>query len=312
MSVFLATLSRMAFLFALILAGWLLARRGSVPDDAPQVLSRLENALFIPALMMGTFMDHFTPARLRAAGGVFLAGFAFCAAGLPVAVLLARLCARDTYRRRIYTYGLAFSNFGFMGNAVVSALFPDLFAEYLIFTLPYWVFIDVWGIPALLIADNAETQRPADALKRLCNPMMAGMLLGMVWGLSGLGAPAWIADLVSATGACMSPVAMLLTGMTVARMSPRRALSDRGIWTATGLRLILLPAVTIAILMALRLPEPVELCALCVSAMPLGLNTIVIPGAYGRDTSTAAGMALISHAVSCLTIPLAMMAINWI
>ena len=38
--------------------------------------------------------------------------------------------------------------------------------------------------------------------------------------------------------------------------------------------------------------------------MPLGLNTLVIPAAYGKDTSAAAGMALVSHLLSCITIPL--------
>jgi predicted permease len=38
--------------------------------------------------------------------------------------------------------------------------------------------------------------------------------------------------------------------------------------------------------------------------MPLGLNTLVIPAAYGKDTSAAAGMALVSHFLSCISIPL--------
>ena len=38
--------------------------------------------------------------------------------------------------------------------------------------------------------------------------------------------------------------------------------------------------------------------------MPLGLNTVVVPAAYGKDTSVPAGMALVSHALSVVTIPL--------
>jgi predicted permease len=41
--------------------------------------------------------------------------------------------------------------------------------------------------------------------------------------------------------------------------------------------------------------------------MPLGLNTVVIPAAYGRDTSVAAGMALVSHVFSLVTVPLMLM-----
>ena len=46
------------------------------------------------------------------------------------------------------------------------------------------------------------------------------------------------------------------------------------------------------------------ICLVCCAAMPLGLNSVVIPAGYGKDTSVAAGMVLISHALSVITIPL--------
>ena len=39
-------------------------------------------------------------------------------------------------------------------------------------------------------------------------------------------------------------------------------------------------------------------------AAPLGLNTVVFPAAYGEDSSTGASMAMISHTLCVLTIPL--------
>ena len=54
----------------------------------------------------------------------------------------------------------------------------------------------------------------------------------------------------------------------------------------------------------LKIPETIYLCALCSLAMPLGLNTIVIPSALCKDTSVAAGMTVISHMLSCVTIPI--------
>ena len=53
--------------------------------------------------------------------------------------------------------------------------------------------------------------------------------------------------------------------------------------------------------------EDAYLCALCSLAMPLGLNTIVIPSALGKDTTDAAGMAVISHLLSAISIPLIFM-----
>lgn len=57
----------------------------------------------------------------------------------------------------------------------------------------------------------------------------------------------------------------------------------------------------------LKLSYGIEACIVCNLAMPLGLSTVVIPASYGKDTSTAAGMALLSHLLSCATIPLIFM-----
>ena len=54
----------------------------------------------------------------------------------------------------------------------------------------------------------------------------------------------------------------------------------------------------------LPLPETLEYCMICNLAMPLGLSTIVVPAAYGKDSTAASSMALISHLLSCITIPL--------
>lgn len=303
MTIFFTTLDRMVFLLALILIGYLLVKIRVVDVDAATVLSRLENWLFLPALVMGTFLNQFTVERLTAAWQPFVAGCAVLVVTVPLAILGARLCSKDAYIRRIFTYGLSFSNFGFMGNAVVSALFPEFFADYLIFTLPFWILIQLWGVPVLLISTDGEGRSLGQSLRKLLNPMMIGMVIGMILGLSGLKMPGFFTSLVSDVGACMSPVAMLLTGITVAKIDLVKTLTDLRIYAVTALRLIAFPLLAVLALVFLPLPKTIELCTVCALAMPLGLNTVVVPSAYGRDTTAAAGMALISHVLSCLSIP---------
>ena len=60
MVVFLATLNQTAFLFLFIVAGFILSRCKLVADNAHSVLSKLENYIFIPALVLGTFIKNFT------------------------------------------------------------------------------------------------------------------------------------------------------------------------------------------------------------------------------------------------------------
>lgn len=307
MTIFSTTLSQMAFLLILIVIGYLLSKFNAVPSNAATVLSKLENTVLIPALVMGTFVENFTVERLGAAWKLLLAGSVVLAVTIPLAIWMAHLCAKDGYTRKIFTYGLAFSNFGFMGNAIVSVLFPDIFLDYLIFTLPFWIAIYLWAVPALLITESGKRRTFKENLKSLVNPMFLAMLIGMLIGLAKIPLPTWLRSVISASGSCMSPIAMLLTGMTVASIHLRATFRKVDIYVVSLLRLVAFPLVGVGILSLLPVPSTIAICTVCALAMPLGLNTIVIPSAYGKDTSTAAGMALISHILSCVSIPLIFM-----
>lgn len=302
----------MAFLFSLIVIGYILAKLKVIPENSASVLAKLENTIFIPGLVLGTFIKNFTVERISTAWILFVGSFAICVIVIPLAILVSKLCAKDKYTQNIYTYGLAFSNFGFMGNAVVSALFPDIFLEYLIFTLPLWILIYLWGVPSLLISDGSKRSL-GQKMKSFVNPMFIAMIIGMIIGISGLKLPGWTTSVISTAGDCMSPIAMLLTGITVAGISLKKVFTNVGVWVVSVVRLIIFPLIFIGLFYVLPLPGSLDtfvICAVCSLAMPLGLNTIVIPSAYGRDTTVASGMALISHLLSCLTIPLIFMLFN--
>jgi len=307
MEVFLSTLNQIAFLFALILIGYFLAKRNIIPKDSSMVLAKLENTVFVPALVMGTFIKNFTVEQISSAWKLLLISFLLALVVIPIVILISRCITKDAYHRNIYTYGLAFSNFGFMGNAVVSAMFPDIFLEYIIFTLPLWVLIYLWGVPNLLIAESGEKQSIKERAKAFLNPMFVGMLIGMVIGLLRIPVPAWAMSVVDVASSCMSPIAMLLTGITVSTISLKKTFTDKQIYAVSIIRLILIPLAFIGVAQWIPMNQTVYVCAICSLAMPLGLNTIVIPSAYGKDTSVAAGMAVISHILACITIPLIFM-----
>lgn len=304
METLIPTLNQMGFLFLLIIIGYAVSRIGAVPPNATVTLSRMENNIFIPALVMGTFMTNFTVERIRTAWMYLLGGVGTLLLTVPLAILFARLCAKDAYTRNIYTYGLSFSNFGFMGNAVVAALFPDIFMEYLIFVLPMWALIYTWGTPVLLIPSDGDRRSIRDRLRTFINPMFIGMLIGIVLGLLPVTLPDFLQNGITTLGNCMSPVAMLLTGMTISRISLRRAFTNVSVYIVSLLRLLAFPLAALALLMLLPLPTSLEVCIVCCLAMPLGLNTIVVPAAYGKDSTVASSMTLISHLLSCITIPL--------
>ena len=304
MSVFATTLNQIAFLFGFIIIGYILVKIKVLPENSAKVLSKLENTIFIPALVMGTFIENFTIERIGAAWKLLSVSFIIACVAIPFAILVSKLVTKDKYIQKIYTYGLSFSNFGFMGNAVVKSLFPDVFFEYLIFTLPLWILIYIWGVPRLLIADSGKKHTFRESLKSFVNPMFIAMLIGMVIGLLNIELPEWTLSLINVSGDCMSPIAMILTGVVVSSISPKKTFTNVRIYIVSVIRLIIMPVLFIAVTSFFETSEVTYICALCSLAMPLGLNTIVIPSALGKDTTIAAGMTVVSHLLSCITIPL--------
>ena len=308
------TLNQMIFLFAFILLGYILTKSGYLPASAASILSKLENMIFIPALVLGTFIQNFTVASFSSAWKILLFSLILELVLIPICILICKACAKDKYTQKIYTYGLCFSNFGFMGNAVVAAIFPQYFAQYILFTLPLWSLIYVWGVPTLLIGTDEQKTSLKSRLKAFVNPMFICMIVGMIVGITGIstlalpyealnGTRDTVLKVITVAGDCMSPVAMLLTGITLAGINLKGTLKKGSIYVVSVLRLIIFPLIAIGIFAFVPCPEMLVICTVCSLAMPLGLNTIVVPSAYGKDTSTAAGMALISHLLSVLTIP---------
>ena len=303
--VFKTTLECMAFLFSLIVIGYILVKCKALPEEASIPLSKLENFLFIPALVMGAFMNNFTTQMLGKMGIAFLGGTVFLLVSIPIAIFFAKILTKDKTSEKIYTYSLCISNFGFMGNAVVSAVFPAYFPEYVMFTLPLWVGINVWGAPILLTERKEGEKFGAKQLvKSLINPLTIAMIIGMALGLSGIKVPNFFNKIVTDLGSCMSPIAMLLTGMTVAKVSLKSIFKSLRIYLVSAIKLLLFPALALLVIFVFKIPSTLAVLIASASAMPLGLNIVVIPRAQGRDVSFSSGLILVSHILSVLTIPL--------
>lgn len=318
----------MGVLGCYMVIGFVIAKLGIVDKKSTALLSKLENNVFLPALVLYTFTENFTLGSLSQSWKLLLFSLGTELIIIPIAIVSARLASKDGFIRRMYTYGLSFSNFGFMGNAVVQALFsPAFYQSYIIFTLPLWTLIYIWGVPGLLIergeviSEQPRKKKLSQTVKPLINPMFIALLIGAVIGISGTGEfllsmnggkGFFLTQVVKVCGDCMSPIAMIMTGITFAFIDIRRVLTDKSIYAVTAFRLIVYPLVLggIALLFknhVIAFDDAIFQCFVISLAMPLGLNTIVIPAAFGRDTSVPAGMALISHTLSIATIPLIMM-----
>lgn len=303
MQVFSASFNQMLVLFTFMALGYFLNFKGILPLNTSLALSRLETNVLVPCLVFNTFFKYCTVENISEKWLYIVYGTAITIVSILIAVFLSKLFSKDGYLRKIYTYSFAVANFSFMGNAVVLGIFgEDVLFDYMIFTLPLCLYVYSYGTASLKPDSDNKL-----SIKMFMNPICLSMLFGGVAGLLGLPIPKFLVTAISSAGACMSPLAMMLTGFVVANFSIKRLASFKRIYLASALRLIILPLLFVAVLKLLKTDPSIIMLTLCATAMPLGLNTVVFPAAYGGDTTPGASMALISHLMSIITIPVMFM-----
>lgn len=305
--VFSATLSPMLVVFLYMLIGFILNKKKLLPENAGTVLSKLENYVFVPSLVLNTFMSQCTTASFKEYYPLILYSLAALAIAILIAVPLGKLFSKnDYYKQNIYTYSLVFANFGFLGNAVVPILFgandPQILYKYMLFTLPLQVAVYSWGI-AILIPKGQKNKTPLSGLN---NPTFYSIVFGIILGISGITKciPEFVMQTLSTLASCMAPVAMVLTGFIVGGYSMKSLLYDRKVYIAIFLRLFVIPSVVIAMLYFLGASRFILTLVLFAYATPIGMNTIVFPAAYGGETKTSASMVMISHVLCIITLPI--------
>lgn len=300
MQVFTATLNQMLVLFIFMALGFFLNKKRLLSLDDSVVLSKLETYAFVPCLVFSVFYKYCTVENFKQKWTYMLYGAAVMAVSLPIGIVLAKFFAKDGYLKKIYTYSFAVANFSFMGNAVVLGVFGEkVLFDYMIFTLPLNLYVYSIGTASLIPTEKSGKL----SVKTFVNPIFIALILGAVCGLLSVPLPKFITTAISSAGACMSPLAMLLTGFVIGEYSLKTLASDKKVYLASVIRLIILPSAFMAVLLLLKTDKDIIRVALCATAMPLGLNTVVFPAAYGGDTTPGAGMALVSHLISVITIP---------
>ena len=311
---FLATLNPMLTLFICIAVGYIANKTKILPENAGQVMAKLETWIFCPALSFSTMARNCRIETLGTHGkNILLSGFSVALA-LSIAIFLSRFFIKKKCAERgVYQYALAFANSGYIGDPLVLALLGDVVLSYYkLFCLPITITIYTWGISVLVPAGENK----GSVWKKMLNAPTVAMLLGIVVGISGLGAllPTPVTSALDSLKACMGPVAMLLAGFTVARFNLTDMLKDKKVYVASLLRLTLIPAFIITALFGIKtalnfafglgIENSVLFLAFFALAAPLGMNTIIFPEAYGGNPKTGAGMTLISQTLCVVTIPL--------
>lgn len=298
LSTFVTTVNQILMLLGFMLIGYIMKKKHIGGDNVSAVLSAVEVNVFLPATCLKTFSDNCTVSGIAQNADFLYAGIIVIICSFVLAKPLSRLFAKNDLQRDVYMYSFLIPNIGYMGYPLIEAVFgSEMLFKMMIFVIPFHLMIYTYGMYIL----NPKREL---SFKRILNPTMISIILGIILGLTQFKLPTFINSMVGSAKACMAPPAMILTGFVLASIPLKPVLTSARTYLAALIRGIVLPGIAFAVMYFLNVDRTIMVIAVGCLAMPMGVNSIVFPEAFGGDSMTGAKTCLVSNIISIVTIPL--------
>lgn len=288
--------------FAMILAGWVAARTGTLGAAATSELNRFVVYLALPAMLFGIMAkaqlsEVWDPAFVAA----FAVGAMVVFGGV---VFVAVRSGRSVVEAAIEGLGASYANTGFIGFPLMaallgdSALAPTLVAAILTVTVLFGV--------ALVVIELGASGGPGigRALWNIAlNPLLLAPALGAVVMLMGWPLPQPVDSFVTLLGAAASPCALVTLGLFLGSNSSRA--KPGPVATMVGLKLVVQPALTWVVASPLLgLSHELVLIAVLLAALPTGTGPFMLAELHRQGQQQTAAVILVSTVASVVTLPL--------
>lgn len=293
----LTTGSQVLILILLLGVGFLCGKLKVFSDESIAHLSAFQFKVVAPCAIIQSFFREYESKMLTAMGIVALIALAYYAVSAVLAVLTIRRGAEKT--KRVLRFGAIFGNCGYMGLPLQQVLFG---ADGVFYGA---VFIAVYNIVqwtyGLFVISGDRRQL---SLKKLLNPGLIGVLLGMILFVCSIELPEIISSPISYLAALNVPVPMVISGYYLSKANFRTLWFHANYYVTIALRLVVLPAIFILLMRLLKLDATLAASCLVDIAVPVAASTTMFSVLYRQDSETAANIVSISTLLSILTLPL--------
>lgn len=287
-------LRQIAIMALLMAVGIYLSRKGFLSPQGTKDLGAILLRIIIPCVIVKSYITTYSRERLLELA--LSAGLAL------VAFILAMGIAYLVYgkRRRIENFASAFCNAGFIGIPLAQAVIGDEGVFYMAASVALLNLFQ-WTYGVYIMTDRRDSISAKTIAK---NPVVIAIVIGIALFLSRLPVPGIVTSTLGYIAGMNTPVAMILMGTYMARL-PWRKLLDKRAYGCVLLRLVVIPAVVLAVFWALPISnQNVALAAYLAAATPVGANICVFAQQYDCDYEFSVVTVCLSTVLSIVTVPL--------
>ena len=293
-------------LFLLIGVGYAAVQLQVLPASASTMLSRLLMNVTMPATIFTSLVQPYNPTFLHEGIVTAVLGGALFLLYGGISALAVRLFRVPQGRRGVWIFSCTFSNNGFMGFPIALALFgQEGLALALFLGIPFNLLAYTSGAWFISMDRTAAGDRPPVSWRSiLLTAANAATLLGLLFYAAQIPIPAAVQAPLDYLSNVTTPLSMLIIGMNLTGRRFSELFRDRDAFSASFLRLLLLPLLTWGILSLLPLTPLMNGVILIIMAMPAPALASLLSETYEGNTQFAAEVIFLSSLLCLATIPL--------
>ncbi len=287
-------------LFAIMLVGAFLKKRGIIDENGKKCLSDLCINVVIPCNIFKSCLITLSPGIFRTCGLL-----------LASAVILQGLCLvlnrflynrYDPQHKKVLQYCTIVPMSGFLGNPIAEGLYSSVGVLYTsVFLVPMRIIM--WSVgPTYFSADLSMPKREV-AKKVLTHPCLVAIYLGMLCMVTQFTPPRLITETVRYIGNCNTCLTMFIVGTILADVRFTTIFNRNTLYYCL-IRLLALPAAAFVIGAVLSLDNVSHGVSVLMTGMPAGATAAIFAARYDSDAPFATKCVVSSTLLSMLTLPL--------
>ena len=283
---YLALLGAVAPVFLILAAGYLLRRLNWLTAEADRSLLLVGVNFLYPCLIADTILGN---PILTQVGNIVvppLVGFGTVVLGFAICAIVAKILRLPPPTARSFSFTTGLYNYGYLPIPLVQA-FYDRDTLGVLFTHNLGVEIALWTVGIWVLSGGSGR----DAWRKILNVPILAITAAALLNLAGAGA--WLPEFVGKTmhllGQSAIPLALLLTGATLADLVASGSLAGKltPLIASNVLRLGLLPFAFLLLAKHLPLSEAVQRIMVIQAAMPAAMIPIILAKHYKADSAHA-------------------------
>ncbi len=294
------------FVFGLVALGYLAGLTGYLKVEVGDALTVFATGVALPLLLFRTIVG--ADFRGTAPWALWTAYFVAAATTWTVAhLVMTKVFGREPQEGVVGGFSTAYSNLVLLGIPFMLGAYGAegfetlslLIAVHMpVMTMASIVLFDLFGHRKNGKISAAEIFR-AFGRRVLPNPLMVGILAGVIWRLTGLGLPHLVQRWVDSLADIAGTLALFAMGLGLFKFSVK----GHGLpaLVLAMLKLFLMPGLALGAALLLGLPPMTAKVVVVAAALPSGVNSYLLAVQLGTGQGLASSQMTIAMAISAAT-----------